>query len=173
MLIAITLAAAWAGPILMDGIVNYFFAPRQLLFAIPFLVLLAASGAYELSLKSGVWVPAVLVAVVLGGSLFSDYGQAVHSKDDLEVAARTVQTWVGPDGCMAVAPSNWAAYFTFFEPGLANRKCEGAPVRIVSVRAAQATTQDQQTLSMSVPPDYVKKKEAAFRDLNLTLYEPR
>ncbi len=136
LLIGLTLAAAWAGPVLMDGIVNYFFAPRQLLFAIPFLVLLAASGAEELRLHDRAWLSVIFAAVILGGSLFSDYGQAVHSKDDLMVAARTAQEWVGQNGCLAVAPPNWVAYFTFFEPSLADRKCQipGSPARVVAIR---------------------------------------
>ncbi len=168
LLIALTLAAAWVGPILMDGIVNYFFAPRQLLFSIPFLVLLAASGAEELRLHDRAWPSAIFAVVILGGSLFSDYGQAVHSKDDLMVVARTAQEWIGQDGCLAVAPPNWVAYFKFFEPGLADHKCNtpGSPARVVAIRAVPAMA------TPPIPPGYSRTKEAKFRDIDLTMYEP-
>ena len=158
-LLALALIAAWVGPILMDGVVNYFFAPRQLLFAIPFLVLLAASGAYALWLRSR--VSGVLAAVAVGASLFADYGQAVYSKDDLMIAAQTARELVGPDGCLAVVPTNWVAYFTFFEPNLpsGSREGSGASKRLVAVRAAPATAMERSALSAAVPEGFVKKKK--------------
>jgi hypothetical protein len=165
-LIASSLATAWAGPILMDGIVNYFFAPRQLVFALPFLVLLAAFGADELRTHGWVGLSGAFVAVILGGSLYSDYGQAVHPKDDLMVAARTAQEWVGQDGCLAVAPPNWIVYFTFFEQNLADRKCGASPARMVAVRAGPAIS------GPPIPSGYIRTKEAKFREIDLTMYEP-
>ena len=118
------------------------------------------------------WLLVASAAIVLGGSLVSDYRQVVNPKDDLMIAARTAQTWTGQDGCLAVTPSNWSAYFTFFEPSLVDRECKSSSAtRIVTVTAAAATAQEREALSRAIPTEFVTKEKAMFREIDLTVYE--
>jgi hypothetical protein len=132
-----TFAAALAGPILMDAAFNYFFADRQLLFAMPAVVLLAAVTAQNGRLSppqlaeprppgSGWRQPLVwsLAAVFLIAAAIKDFRQAVTPRDDLAATADAIAARLPPDACVQAQPPGHVDYYLFFRPELQARVCE-------------------------------------------------
>jgi hypothetical protein len=135
-----TLAAAFAGPILMDAAFNYFFADRQLLFAMPALILVAGAELRWLPLpsvaQSGVqsrdqrerlyasFSKLALLAVFLIAAAIKDFRQAVTPRDDLAATADAVAAHLPPDACVQAQPPGHIDYYLFFRPELQARVCE-------------------------------------------------
>jgi uncharacterized membrane protein len=110
-----------AGPILMDAIFNYFFAERQLLFAMPALILLAAQG-FERLAKPGAWA---LAAIFLISAAITDFRQASIPRDDLASTARAIAPLLPSDACLLAQPPEQIAFYLFFHPELQTRVCSG------------------------------------------------
>jgi uncharacterized membrane protein len=113
-----TLAAAFAGPILMDAAFNYFFADRQLLFAMPALLLLAAQPLRREAIAVG------LVAIFLIAAAIKDFRQTVTPRDDLAATADAISAHLPPDGCIQAQPPGHIDYYLFFRPELQTRVCK-------------------------------------------------
>jgi mannosyltransferase len=150
--------AALAGPILVDALVNYFFAARQLLFAMPVLALCAASGVEWFCQRGR---PAVGYGVLLAffaASAVSDYHLATVPKDGLGAQAALLGAHLPADACVAVAPPNQAIYYLILRPELQRRICEEPPhaVRVFAVTSPYSTQGERGQLSDLLDRTYEK-----------------
>ena len=148
-----TLAAAFAGPILMDAVFNYFFADRQLLFAMPAVVLLAVtpwrvgfsprealasqpvSGAeaprelkptLQMRFQRSGWrqpLISCLAGIFVIAAAIKDFRQAVTPRDDLAATADAIVAHLSPDVCVQAQPPGDIDYYLFFRPELRARVC--------------------------------------------------
>jgi uncharacterized membrane protein len=144
-LLLYTAAFALAGPILMDIVFNYFFAERQLLFAMPALVLLAAQGIERLSetkTRAAAWA---LVAVFVVAATVKDFRQSTTPRDDLAATAAAIAARLPPGACVMAAPPGQIAFYLFFRPELNNRVCEpnSTPRDIMVVSSVYTTAQER------------------------------
>src|SRR5579871_838349 len=114
-----TLAISFAGPILMDVVFNYFFAERQLLFAMPALILLAALGVQ----KAPGLIGCVLLGVFVISAAIKDFRQATVPKDDLGRTADAIVARLPADACVLTAPPEHVAFYSFLRPELEGRAC--------------------------------------------------
>jgi hypothetical protein len=147
-----TLAIAFAGPILMDVIFNYFFAERQLLFAVPALILLAALGVQ----KSPRLLGCVLLGVFLISAAIKDIHLATVPKDDLGRTADTIVTRLPADACILTAPPEHVAFYSFLRPELEGRACgqNGNYAEILAVTDSYTSPAERAALSDSLRSQY-------------------
>jgi hypothetical protein len=122
-LLLYTIAAALIGPIVMDIVFNYFFAERQLLFALPALVLLAARGLEQLQTHKLPIVACVALGVFLISAALKDYRQTTTPRDDLSATADALVSQLRPGACVLAAPLEHIAVYSFFHPELKQRAC--------------------------------------------------
>jgi hypothetical protein len=124
-----SLVGALAG----DALKNYFFANRQILFAVPALAILAMLGFAELYTKSR--LAAFSVAVVLVASaLQKDVTMQMNSKEDWPAAARAVaQVARDTNSCVETVPGGVLDLYDLFQPGLANNRCKDTPAGAVAL----------------------------------------
>ena len=111
--VALPAAAGLAGPLLADAVMGYYFAGRQLIFAIPFLVLLATLGLRH----TPRWSSAVLLIALAGASLKADFRQATTVREDWASAAQTLAAYP----CVSISPDQ-LAYLQVYQPSL--RLCD-------------------------------------------------
>jgi len=122
--ILVPLCGALAG----DAFSNYFFASRQILFALPGLVILATLGFLELFRRNkGVAIAAI--AILAGAALQKDVSMQTGSKENWLAAARAVDEIARSGRCIEVVPANTLELYSFFVPGLATRVCTASPVQ--------------------------------------------
>jgi len=150
--------AALAGPILVDALVNYFFAARQLLFAAPVLALCAAGGIERL--RAGRWWCAgyAVLLAFLAAAAVSDYRLATTPKDGFGAQARVLAAPLPADTCVAVVPPNQVAYYLFLSPELERRVCDApqGAARVVAVMSPYSTQADRDQLSRLLDQTYDK-----------------
>jgi hypothetical protein len=106
-------AAALVGPLAADAVMGYYFAGRQLIFALPFLVMLATFGVRRVPR----WSSVVLVVTVTAASLKADFRQATTTREDWGSAARMVVGY----SCISISPDQ-LPYLKVYEPSL--RLCD-------------------------------------------------
>lgn len=125
-LLALIVGTGTAGVLFSDWRAQYFYAPRQLLFVVPFYLILAAAGL-EGIMRAGLRRPAWAAAgtMVSLGLMAAVFGLSLHRyfdvpKDDWRAAARLLVGAVSrtPD-TLLTAPGNLGQYVTFYEPSLA------------------------------------------------------
>jgi len=157
-LLACVAAAALAGPILVDALVNYFFAARQLLFAAPVLALCAARGIERLREGGRWWAGYALLLAFLAAAAVGDYRLATTPKDEFGAQARVLAAPLPADACVAVAPPTQVAYYLFLRPELEQRICEEPPhaARVVAVMSPYSTQADRDQLSRLLDETYDK-----------------
>ena len=143
-LVASVALVSLAGPILIDALVNYFFAARQLLFAAPALALCAA-GAIDRWREGGRrWAGYAVLLAFFAAAAVSDYRLATVPKDGFGAQAAVLAKQLPPDACVAVAPPNHVLYYLFLRPELQRRVC-AEPARAARVLAVMSpySTQTQ------------------------------
>jgi len=120
--ILVPLCGALAG----DAFSNYFFASRQILFALPGLVILATLGFLELFRKNkGVAIAAM--AMLLGAALQKDVTLETQAKENWPAAAHAVAEIARSGRCLEIAPISSLELYTFFVPGLESKVCASSP----------------------------------------------
>jgi len=160
-LIGCVAAAALAGPIVVDALVNYFFAARQLLFAAPALALCAAGGIERLGARGSGrkrrWAGYALLLTFFAAAAVSDYRLATVPKDGFGAQARVLAN-LPPDACVAVAPVNHALYYLALRPELERRICAEPPdaARVVAVMSPYSVQGERDQLSQLLERSYVK-----------------
>jgi len=161
-----------AAPLATDAAFNYFFAPRQLLFAMPALVVLAAIGAATLWRSGWRWLAAAGAGLAFVSAAVTDYGLATRPKDDLGAAARVAQSWLTPDSCLTTSPPLSAADFVVYPELHASRICEARPraARVVVVQSSYETALDKPGVWPALPADYRIEKETAVGSVRLRTY---
>ena len=108
--------AALLTPLIADAVLGYYFAGRQLVFALPFLILLAVLGMAS----APRWVSAALLLPLIVASLRYDIRQAITSREDWESPARKLAAY----RCVVVWEEDQLQYMRVYERGL--RQCDPA-----------------------------------------------
>jgi len=114
------------GALAGDAFANYFFASRQILFALPGLVILAALGFLELFRRSKFLAIAAL-AVLLGAAFQKDVTMQRNTKENWPAAANAVAEIARTGRCIEVAPATSLDLYTFFVPDLESKVCAATP----------------------------------------------
>ena len=150
--------AALAGPILIDALVNYFFAARQLLFAAPVLALCAAGGIEGLREGGRRWAGYAVLLAFFAAAVLSDYRLATVPKDGFGAQASVLAAHLPADACVAVAPPNHALYYVFLRPELERRICAEPPAgaRVLAVMSPYSTPGERSQLSNLLDRSYGK-----------------
>ncbi len=157
-LLACAALAALAGPILVDALVNYFFAARQLLFAAPVLALCAAAGIERLRAGERQWAGYAVLLAFFASAAVSDYRLATVPKDDFGAQAKVLAAHVPADACVAVAPPNQVVYYLFLRPELERKICAEPPdaARVIAVMSPYSTQVERGQLSELLDRSYDK-----------------
>jgi 4-amino-4-deoxy-L-arabinose transferase-like glycosyltransferase len=157
-LLACLALAALAGPILVDALVNYFFAARQLLLAAPALALCAAAGIERLRDGSRPWAGYALLLAFLASAAVADFRLATVPKDGFGAQSSVLAARLPPDACIAVAPPNQVAYYLFVQPGLERRVCAEPPqaAHVLAVMSPYSTTEERRQLSDWLEQSYAR-----------------
>jgi mannosyltransferase len=157
-LLACVALAALAGPILVDALVNYFFAARQLLFAAPALALCAAGGIERLRKGRLRWAGDAVVLAFFAAAAVSDYRLATVPKDGFGAQAGVLAAQLPADACVAVAPRTHEIYYLFLRPELERRICAEPPgaARVLAVMSPYSTLWERGQLSDLLDRTYEK-----------------
>ena len=163
--------AALAGPIVIDRLVNYFFAARQLLFAAPALIWCAAAGVGSMR----AWRNYAVLALFLGLAAISDYRLATMPKDAFGAQAGVLAAPLPPGACLAVAPPNQAVYYTFLRPELERKICAEPPdaPAVLAVMSPYSTTADRVQLAEMLEPNYQPADSLRAAPGEIRLYRRR
>lgn len=110
------------GVLAVDAARGYFFASRQILFALPALSILAALGL------CGAWARNKAVAIALGiwllaTSLWNDVSYQTHFKEDWVSAAHAVAMAAQQGYCLKMADDESLAFYGVFVPDLHANLC--------------------------------------------------
>jgi hypothetical protein len=127
-LLLATILFPMVGALVGDAFANYFFASRQILFALPGLVILGALGFLELHRRSKI-LGIVAMAVLLGAALQKDVTMQMNSRENWPAAARAVADVAGSGRCIEVVPATSLDLYTYFVPDLKNKVCTATPVQ--------------------------------------------
>jgi hypothetical protein len=186
-LLVSTVLIATIGPIAIDAVVPYYFAARQILFAMPALILLAAQGFERLRQQSASATPSfggrlipmaafVLPGLFVAAGAVKNFHQATVPRDDLDRTAEAVVDRLPAGGCLIAAPPEHSGYYTFLRPQLRNRVCrEGVPPApaIVAVASVYSTAEARQAMAASIPPRYAADPRIPIGRSELTVYRLR
>jgi hypothetical protein len=169
------LAISLAGPIVADAVFHYFFAARQLLFAVPSLVLLATQAMERLDRKASRWLGMGLMAVFFAAAAVADYNRATVPKDDFADMAQTMAARLTPDACVMAAPSDQLEYYLFFHPELTNRACRErtGPAEILAAISPYTTSTQEKQLADTLGPSYDVTESAKVGRSRLITYRRR
>jgi uncharacterized membrane protein len=117
-----------AGALAGDAFSNYFFASRQILFALPGLVILATLGLLELFRRNkGVAIAAS--AILLGAAFQKDVTMQTKASENWPAAARAVSEIARNGRCLEVVPASSMELYSFFVPGLETKVCAASPLQ--------------------------------------------
>jgi len=117
-----SLAGALAG----DTLSNYFFAARQILFALPGLAILAAIGLRFLYEKQKL-IAALGLMVFLTWAVQKDVTIQTDAKEDWAAASRALSVAVRAGSCLDVVPTDALALYAVFAPELPANVCVARP----------------------------------------------
>jgi hypothetical protein len=101
--------------VIADATLGYFFAGRQLIFALPFLILLAAKGVGSRP------IAACLLAPLFAASVVVDFRQATNVREDWATPAHSLASRAG---CVYVWSPDLLQYLQIYEPSL--KPCDPA-----------------------------------------------
>jgi len=157
-LLASVALVALAGPVLIDALVNYFFATRQLLFAAPVLALCAAGGIERLCDGRHRWAGYALLLAFFAAAAVTDYRLATVPKDGFGEQARVLAAQLPADACVAVAPPIHAEHYVFLRPELQRRICAEPPdaPRVLAVMSPHSTPGEREQLADLLERSYEK-----------------
>ena len=118
---------AIAGPLLADTLENYFFASRQLLYALPGLAILGALG-FDALFRQNRFAALTAMTVFSITALISDVGSQLHAREDWRAAAETLSGITREGYCVqpALELSGAVEMYSVFAPSLASTRCPSA-----------------------------------------------
>lgn len=178
-LLVYTAAISLAGPILVDSIVNYFFAERQLLFAMPAIIILAGMGFERLYQERRSTWGYIFLAVFLIAGVLKDFRLATVPKDDLARTADAIVSRLPSHACILTAPPEHIAFYEFLRPELEGRSCrtDQAYPEILAVTSSYTTSAQRKTLAASIPESgssrYEPDPAVTIGQGELTIYRRR
>jgi len=167
-----TVAAALIGPILMDVVFNYFFAERQLLFAMPALILLAGRGVERLGAERRGVLAWAIVAVFLVAATVKNYRQATTSRDDLAATADAIAAHLRPEACVLAAPPEQIAFYSFFHPELEQRACgkDLSSQEVVAVVSGYTSPAERRKMSDAVSNRFGERETFRIGQSEILVY---
>jgi hypothetical protein len=170
-----TLAFSLVGPIAMDAVFNYFYAPRQLLFAAPALVLLAAQGFERLRADSHGLIAWSLLAAFFIAACVTNYRQAVIPRDSLARTADAIAARLRPGVCVMAVPKGHIAFYSFFHPELQGRACpdHSSTREIVAAVSVYTTPAERRAFEDSISASYEPRETVRVGQSEITTYVPR
>ena len=115
-----------AGALAGDMFSNYFFAARQILFALPALTILAAIGLVQLYEKNKI-AATLGVVVLLGAAFQKDVTMQTDAKEDWAAASRALSGAVQAGRCLEVVPADALALYAVFAPEVTANVCGATP----------------------------------------------
>ena len=168
-------AVSIVAPIVADAVGGYFFAVRQLLFALPPMVLLAGMGLDRLwkERRGLAWAA---LAIFLIPAAIKDYRDATIPKDDLAATADRIEAELTPDTCVLIAPRNQIAYYAFFHPDVQLRACPAVPdsATVLAADTGQYTTPEEHAeMSAVLASAYEPGRSIMVGRARITLYRRR
>ena len=171
----ILLQFRWAGPYLWMSYFNYFFAERQLLFALPALILLAASGFERLCQEKRAILGYLLLAVFFLSAAVKDFRLATVPKDDLSRTADAIVSRLPSDACILTAPPEHVAFYSFLRPELEERSCGQDRIypEILAVTSSYTTPAERKSLLDSISSVYEPEQTMTIGQSGLTIYRRR
>jgi uncharacterized membrane protein len=162
------------GALAGDAFTNYFFASRQILFALPGLVILAALGFLEL-FRRNKSAALVAMAILLGAALQKDVTMQTNVKEDWPAAARAVAEIARNGRCLEVVPATSFELYTFFAPGLETKVCAATPLQPAALISHLYTTTAELTAAKEHFRDqgFVAARSIAIGGTTMTLEDRR
>lgn len=143
------------GPVIVDALVNYFFAPRQLLFAAPVLALCAAHGIERLRGGRLPWLGFAAMLAFFASAAVSDFRLATIPKDGFGAQAGVLAR-LPADVCVAVAPPNHLPYYLLLRPELERSICTEplTAAHVVAAISPYSTLLEREQLSQLLSLSY-------------------
>jgi Dolichyl-phosphate-mannose-protein mannosyltransferase len=174
-LLVYTVAISVAGPILMDILFNYFFAERQILFALPALIVLAGLGFERLCQERRATLGYLLLAVFLLSAVVKDFRLATVPKDDLARTADAIVSRLPSGACILTAPPEHVVFYEFLRPELEERACvkDRMYPEIFAVTSSYTTPADRKLLFDSMSSQYEPGQAVTVGQSELTAYRRR
>jgi hypothetical protein len=123
-LLVFWLVATIALPLIGNTLFHYFFAARQIIFALTPLCLLAGLGIEEVSAQHKK-VAIGVAALVAGVCLFNDVNLFLKPRENWRTAAARLKRLSGPDSCIIFIPADSLDLYLVFDPTLARDRCQG------------------------------------------------
>ncbi len=122
--LAAAVAATLVCGLVADAVFNYFLAIRQVLYLMPFLVLLMAEGAGNLGRRSQA-AAVVLLALFFGASLGKDAKYQTDWREDWPKFTAAMQAATG-EGCILLPVDEEGPLYEYVRPGLKGRFCSAS-----------------------------------------------
>ncbi len=157
--------AALIGPLAADAVMGYYFAGRQLIFALPFLVLLATSAVAH----APKWTSAALLIPLVAASIKYDFRQATVAREDWQTPAQKLSS---SGGCVYVWSPDQLQYLQVYEPSLKQCDISKSPGEILYVSTRYSPPIDPPRGYQKVRSERVGVAEIALyrRDDSLKIY---
>jgi uncharacterized membrane protein len=145
------------GALAGDAFTNYFFASRQILFALPGLVILATLGFLELFRRNRAAAIAA-IAVLLGAAFQKDVSMQTKAKENWPAAAAAVADVARNGRCIEVTPATSFELYSFFVPDLETKVCGASPLQ---ARAALVSNLYTTTVDLTTAADHFHEQRFA------------
>jgi hypothetical protein len=174
-LLVYTAAISLASPILMDIVFNYFFAERQILFALPAFIVMAGTGFERLCQEKRASLGYLLLAVFFLSAVVKDFRLATVPKDDLARTADAIVARLPSDACILTAPPEHVAFYAFLRPELEERSCRKDQLypEILAVTSSYSTPAERKLLLDSMSSQYEPEHAVTTGQSELTAYRLR
>jgi len=171
-LLLLSFTSAMVGPLLADALFDYFFAPRQLIYCAPSLILLSSIGLERLSAVSrGRALSAVCLATFILAAGFKDARIATVPKDDLVAGADAVAKLVRTGSCLITAPRNHLVYYGVVHPEVMRAACADTLTteEAVAVFSEYSSPSDRNELT-NVLRRYNLKRQVLLNRIEIRIY---
>ena len=170
-LLVLCCATAIIGPLVADAAANYFVAIRQMIFALPPLVLLATDAFSRDDLPKPRRI--FLLAAATASLLFFAIGcwrWLVKPREDFKAAARLIRSTeiMYKCDCTVYFPRDTAEYYALFEPGLTACAENNDGHNVITAVSQYATTKDFEAHGLLIRgKKLISKKEAGMTVVEL------
>lgn len=144
-LLCLTIALPIAGALLADVLFGYFLAIRQMIFALPGIVLLAVSG-FDFLYRERRTVALCWAAGFLAFSFWYDVAWFHKPREDWQAAASQL-VLEAETACILPMPAKSIEWYRFFEPELSQRVCQlgsGQETAVILAGSPYASDQERQ-----------------------------
>jgi hypothetical protein len=121
-----------------DIVLVYFLAIRQMIFVLAPMAIVFAAGVEHL-LERRAMLGALLVAALVGATLYEDVRLFLRPRENWEAAARILAQ---SNGCVLFAPEESARLYAYFVPQLRSKSCVGSESAAIAVSPYGGATGD-------------------------------